>query len=266
MNKLVVLLLGDEWCRVPRYSSRVLAVFKCYGFRPTLKLNYTSSYLSALIILQHFRIMFKSFRRVGFKKNNVFPFPLGYFRQSDLPVIPILERIYDVSFVGSVRNSSNQKHARYFDFLKSPKTLSRQAMVKSLDKWENCNRYKTDIHLTSQFPNADKPPEVPNYSEKLMNTKICLSPRGTSLETFRYFEALRYGCVLISEPIPSHSFYRDSPAIYLNNWDKLPYLLNSLLENPGQLADLHRKALEWWETQCSPNIVSQRMYQSLSFL
>lgn len=264
LQNLIVFLLGDEWCRVPSYASKVLAVFKCYGSTPTLEFHQSDPYLNSLILLQHIRVIFKDLKRWGIKRKNVFPFPLGYFRQSDLPVTPILERTCDVSFIGSLKNSPKQGLSKSLGFLKSPKIVSRQSMVSCISKWHNANQYNIDVQLTSCFPHAKETSELLDYSERLMNAKICLSPRGTSLETFRYFEALRYGCVLISEPVPDYWFYKNSPAIYLNNWNRLPHLLESLLEDPNRLVELHHKALNWWENQCTPFAVSSQMFRYLT--
>ncbi|KST66492.1 glycosyltransferase family 47 protein [Mastigocoleus testarum] len=263
LQNLIVFLLGDEWCRTPSYASDVLAVFKCYGSTPTLEFHQSNLYLNSLILLQYIRVVFKGLKTWGVKSKNVFPFPLGYFRQSDLPTVPILERTCDVSFIGSLKNSPKQGLLKMFGFFKSPKIVSRQSMVSCVSKWQGADRYNVDVRLTSSFPHAEKTSEFGDYSERLMNTKICLSPRGTSLETFRYFEALRYGCILVSEPVPNYWFYKDSPAIYLNDWNKLPQLLESLLGDTQRLEELHHKALNWWQNRCSPSAVSSQMFHNL---
>lgn len=263
LKRLIVFLLGDEWCRMPSYATKVLTVFKCYGLNPTLELHQSNFYLNALILLQYIRVAFKDTKRWR-KKHNIFSIPLGYFRQSDLPIKPILERDIDVSFTGSIKNSPSKGLLSIKDLLKSPKTVSRKSMVSSVEKWENPKNYNIDVKLTTHFPHANKVPDVLDYSERLMNTKICLSPRGTSLETFRYFESLRYGCVLIAEPVPKYWFYEDSPAIYLNNWNRLPVVIENLLADPNRLVELHEQALDWWQSRCSPAAVSARMYQYLN--
>lgn len=264
LSKLIVLLLGDEWCRVPSYATKVLAVFKCYGTRPKLTLHRQAYYLNAVTLLQYLRVFCKDLRRWDMRRKNVFPLPLGYFRQADLPIKEILDRSCDVSFVGSIQNLPDNRLSRGIKtLLRSPKILSRLSMVSQVSQWQSLGDYNIDVRLTSRFPHAKQSSELSDYSQRMMNTKICLSPRGTSFETFRYFEALRYGCVLISEPVPDHWFYRDSPSIYLNDWRQLPVLLEDLLSSPERLRALHRKALHWWETKCSPAALSARIYQDI---
>jgi len=97
------------------------------------------------------------------------------------------------------------------------------------------------------------------YSQRLMDSKICLAPRGTSLETFRYYEGLRYGCVVLTEEQPPHWFYSDAPAIVVDHWDELPSLIPYLLAHPNVLQQKHREALDWWEHVASEEACTDYM-------
>jgi hypothetical protein len=89
------------------------------------------------------------------------------------------------------------------------------------------------------------------YSYEMMRAKICVVPRGTSFETFRFFEAIRYGCVVITEALPRRWFYDGSPAIQLRNWAKLEETLVALLRDGELMQRKHTAALEWWKNVCS---------------
>lgn len=95
-----------------------------------------------------------------------------------------------------------------------------------------------------------------------MNTKICLVPRGSYFETFRFFEALRYGCIVIAEKLPSHWFYDGSPAIQVADWSELDDVIE-LIEN-NSLLELHQKSLDWWNTLCSETAVGKYMADKLN--
>jgi len=118
------------------------------------------------------------------------------------------------------------------------------------------------IHTNDQFVlNAleyglTEPGEVLDaqaYSKTLMDSKICLVPRGTSSETFRFFEGLRYGCVLITERLPSRRFYNNAPIIQVDDWNVLPNIVPTLLADEDRMRRLHRSTLGWWKNVCSEN-------------
>ncbi len=78
---------------------------------------------------------------------------------------------------------------------------------------------RTDIRLTSGFTSSEGAAE--GYSQALMDSRICLAPRGNSAETFRVLEGLRYGCVVVGERLPPFWFYENSPVIQLRTWSEL---------------------------------------------
>ena len=258
-RKLIVVSLGDEWGRVPHYAEQVFAVFKCYGSDLKLSLHRADLILNLSILIQFARSQSKRLKTSKVGGDNVFPLPLGFYRQVSLPTTPILERSADVAFIGSLRNSERKSLLDSLGILRSPKTVSRSSMASYALNWSKQRSYTVDIGLTSRFLNAGQTSKGDDCSERLMDSKICLCPRGTSLETFRYFEALRYGCVLISEPVPDRWFYRDSPAIYINDWKTLPAVLDSLLGDKDRLVALHQQALDWWQSKCAPAAVSAKM-------
>jgi hypothetical protein len=82
-------------------------------------------------------------------------------------------------------------------------------------------------------------------------------PRGCHVETIRYFQALRYGCVVICENLPDHWFYTGSPAIVVEDWAELPDHLDRLLRNPAMMTDLSESALAWWRNMASEPAVAR---------
>lgn len=115
------------------------------------------------------------------------------------------------------------------------------------------------LHVTSDFAphvqmyereNADVM-DADTYSAHMMNARICLAPRGTSPETFRYFEGLRAGCIVITDTMPDHWFYADSPAVEIDDWRTLGEVVLSVLRDPDRLQDMHEKSLQWWDERCS---------------
>jgi hypothetical protein len=62
---------------------------------------------------------------------------------------------------------------------------------------------------------------VEDYWSLLSRAKIVLCPRGGVPETYRFFEAIAAGCVVISEALPGAWYYDDHPAVIVRNWKRL---------------------------------------------
>ena len=99
-----------------------------------------------------------------------------------------------------------------------------------------------------------------------MDTKICLSPRGTHLETYRVCEGMYYGCIVIAEEQPAHWFAEESPAFILNDWDTLPDLLDHLLNNSQRMQQLQQASLAYWDNVLAPRAVGNYIAGRLATL
>ena len=148
-------------------------------------------------------------------------------------------------------------------------------MLHQLDKlMQRMPSIKVDVNLTSSFAlNAlhwgtasEDTLDADAYSRRMMDSTICPIPRGTSPETYRYFEALRYGCIPITEPLPDHWFYRDAPGIVVQDWSELGDVVDELLADPDLLKRTHRKALAWWEEVCSEEAVGTFIAERINAL
>jgi hypothetical protein len=89
----------------------------------------------------------------------------------------------------------------------------------------------------------------------MMDTKICVVPRGTSWETTRLFEGMKYGCVLVTEPLPDRWYLKGVPTIKIKNWQQLPKVLKELLDNQDLMQEMHHKSLAFWQDKCSETVV-----------
>ena len=259
-QNVVAIVLGDEWCRIPKYYNKVRAVFKCYGTRPTLGFNpfLKLSHLNIMFLLKFIQVwtvgipgqfnyklqQFKSERLGALKIVPIYHIPLGYFKQVDMPIKEIENRPYDVFFAGSVEHASYSVWSLKY-WLKPPKDIARKKMMFMINFIRKKNLdVKFNLTITSDF-NAARCADEKSYSEKMMDSKICLVPRGTSLETYRFFEAIRYGCIVITEILPSRWFYNGSPAIRINDWSELEEILDKLINNKLLIKKKHQESLAW---------------------
>ena len=168
------------------------------------------------------------------------------------------ERATDVFFAGSVEHEAS---ARYR--LGSPKTRSRREMVAAVESLAaHRPGLRTDIRLTSGFTSSEGAAE--GYSQALMDSRICLAPRGNSAETFRVLGGLRYGCVVVGERLPPFWFYENSPVIQLRTWSELESAVTSVLDDPERLARLHADSLAWWRDRCSEQAVGRFLADRLN--
>ncbi len=259
---VVVILLENEWCRIPDYASRVLAVFTTYGTRLHWPKNPLTerSFDSVVAALQDARTEFarlptrwRQFVSPA-SQANVLVIPLGYFRQHDVAAVkPIVTRGIDVYFGGSATSQDASPLRR---LVETPKNRSRRLLLDTLRRMKDgAPELALEFDVTKGFWSVGDS-EAARYSNLMMDTKICVVPRGTSLETYRYFEGLRYGCVVVTEALPPHWFYDGAPHIEIGSWLELPSLVEALRNDPKTLELLQEASLEWWERVCAEHSVA----------
>jgi hypothetical protein len=106
------------------------------------------------------------------------------------------------------------------------------------------------------------PPD--KYGNMIANSKIVLCPTGvSSKECFRHYEAMRAGCVIISERLPETYFYKDSPIIQIDNWKEGLAKAHDLINDDRELEKISRKTYEWWEERCSEFATAKYMKMCL---
>ena len=272
-SKVIAVLLGDELAQMPVYRHKVAMVFKCYGVGPPLGFNPITqpSYQNVLTLLQHgyakarFMHSMLSEKKLsrgvqanGDKQVPIYPIPLGYANQVDVPFIPFHKRTNDISFAGSVVHRK-YKWWSIQKWFKTPKSYSRGKMIAALQEYAQTHpSLNVDLKVTPSFK-AIRSEDPVSYSDRVMNTKISLVPRGASYETYRFFEAIRFGCLVIAEYLPDFWFYKGAPVIRISNWNNLGRELDKLIANPSEAELMHQKVLNWWEQKCSEQALGAYM-------
>jgi hypothetical protein len=275
-DRVVAVVLGDEVGRIPAYVGRVRAVFKCYGIRPVLGAGpLRDPSLTGLVSLgqcavrwlrwlpggaAHARLELSRRLRGWPASPAIATIPLGTYNQLDVPVVPMAERPTDLFFAGSVEHRPSLRHRL------SPKTRHRRDMLAAVERFRGRRPgLLVDLRLTPGFE-ASKAGSAATYSQGLMNAKVCLAPRGTSLETFRVFEGLRYGCVVVADRLPRHWFYKGAPMLQLDRWDGLEAAVAPLLDDRRALDRWHVRTMRWWRERCSEAAVGRFMAARLNEL
>ncbi len=274
-DNVVAVILGDEVGFIPRYIAQVRAVFKCYGTRPVLGSGplQNPSLTGVAELAQcgvrwlrwlpggvaHGGLLLRQAARVQRLTPSVSTVPLGTFNQLDLPVIPIEQRPTDIFFAGSIEHGGTLRQ-RWL----SPKVRARREMLRAVEQLATSRpQLRVDLRVTGGFKASEAASSL-GYSQGMMGARVCLAPRGTSVETYRLLEGLRYGCVVVSDRLPPHWFYTGAPFLQLKRWSDLESVVWPVLEDRRALQRAHRRGLQWWHDCCSEAAVGQFLAQRIN--
>lgn len=218
-----------------------------------------------------FSAIFKNYLPWEFPDERIFSLPLGYV--SGVPkseCIPVNERKLNVFFSGcpqvsrtgffgimaKLASSADHVPVANWDLMQSV-AQSEQACVYDM----SAAFPESYIRMTPEFAQGL---DRSTYGMMLRNCKIALCPPGwKSAETYRHFEAMRAGCIVISGPLPDTRIYRNSPIICLDSWKNLEPTVNKLLKDEMLMLDLQQKTLAWWDNVCSEKAVAEHIRTQL---
>lgn len=208
--------------------------------------------------------------------HNFFAYPLGIPKNIELqPIEDINSRSIDVFFSG---NLNNNRKVFLTEILQNRRFLYFISLILRIPKLGNilkpffinaffCNLDKTRknaiIRFTQSFQSGFQASE---YSKILSKSKIILSPKGfDDAECFRFYEATRQGCVVITEKLPTHDFYNYKDAyIEVNNWKNINKLIDELLENPARLKKISENAIIYYNQKLSPKGIAQYIWNRIN--
>ena len=188
-------------------------------------------------------MIFKNYQPFVSMPRNLRVVPLGC--NKDVPVLPrkpMVERALDVFFIG--RPEYRESFFR--------------AAIPAFDDDEDLS---VEISKAPGFRMGHTPQD---YAGRLADTKVALSPRGVSHETFRTYEAMRAGCVVIAERQLRSWFNEGWPVNEVADWYGVGGLVRKLLNDPVRLEELSRQSLDWWREKCSEEAVAHYMVRELS--
>ncbi|GIG29374.1 hypothetical protein Cma02nite_19740 [Cellulomonas marina] len=273
---VIVLQVADEWCRWPRYVDDVAAVLKTNGTFPALGWPgvRASVGLQAMSVLQWIRVTLKTLpgrpRHLRWRltrmcaRTPVIVIPLGALSPPPTQAVPWEERTVDVIFLGSIAHG--QEGSRR---VAGPKEYARRDMLAAVNDVK-LRRPDLKFRLGETGGFVESIASDQNaYSRAMGNARVALVPRGTHLETFRFFEAIGAGAVPIVEPLPRHRYYSSGPHVRLKNWAELPRIIDYLLPVEGLHAQgygqgLHEQCLRAWSSTYAPDAVGRSSAQELT--
>jgi len=207
--------------------------------------------------------VFKSYLPDGHCSSFI-PIPVGYNAQiPKLPIKNVMERGIDVFYSGNL--NSNRLTGLYKSLHKLswlPKRLFlaiyarpriRKLFNLSFPIYFQSKIYKYNISFNDGFNLGLK---KSLYADALNNCKIALCPKGYFVnETFRFYEALRQGAIVVSERLPNHSFYKDAPVLQTETWNDLPKIIKQIyIKN---MEEQQKASLNYYEANLSEMAVAQ---------
>jgi hypothetical protein len=269
-RRVVVICLNDELARRPAYTTPVSVVFKTYGVQRRFIQNVQwssgpktliSSTLNELRCQQQRAASFVSGRALSRSRTcPTVDIPLGLLSPRSREFVPFSDRTYELVFLGSQVHGTEGRRLS-----PTEKYSSRRDLVKVLAQLKRSNPdLQMCIALRDSFAEAQR--HRTDYSAALMNSRIAPCPRGMSLETYRYFEALAAGCIVVAENLPARYYYRDAPILQVRKWTELKAIVEHLRRDPRAAHELHHQALQWWQERCSPAATAQRMVRAMMVL
>lgn len=271
-NHVVAILWQEERCKIPVYSRHIRGVLRYgpatpfLGFHPRLGINK----YEAVLTFQYLRdtaLHFRTKRQMLAPHPNWPPvvhgiprilfIPLGYHSQEELPQVPMADRNLDAFFAGEVHTPVSKSSYRHW--LTTSKTQARKQLWNTLLKLKQDPEWRIDMGDIAGGEGTPRRQGFGSYSEKMINSRICPAPRGTIAESYRLYEGLRAGCLVISNRLPEASFLRGAPIIQIDNWNKLPALLKKYARDLDALEHYRKASLDFWKNHLSEPIIAQQV-------
>lgn len=206
-------------------------------------------------IKDSFRIIFKNY--VHEESRNVFANALGYINDYENEDKCIIQKDVSVFFAG---NLNENRFPLYRMLLLErypvlhilnvlPEPVSNRLIHRIKHKVLDLSRGEAAFHFSLGFRSGLR---YPDYFNLLLRSRYVIAPRGfESSETFRHFEALSAGCILISEPVPNTSLYPDPPFLTFKTIAELQEVLKKVERgeyDEGRLVQSHKRFFESYMT------------------
>ena len=279
---VVAVLLQEERCKVPVYGRQVRAVIRnlltypFLGYRPHRALTGGFTRLEAVLTFEFLRDSYTSLRAryararppAGFpspvrRDPRTLRLPLGYHSQQDLPQVPMAERTLDTFFAGQVQESVPP--GSYRQYLSTSKMQARKQIWQVLRELQKEGMWRMDLGDLAADQTRVAGASFGSYSEKMMQSRICVAPRGSMADTFRAFEGLRAGCLVVANPLPKDDFlYPRAPLLIVDHWREIRGILERYARDVDALEEWRAKSLAWWHGHLRPEVLAVALARDLN--
>ena len=200
--------------------------------------------------------------------DNITSIPLGCYAKIDdeMTLTPMNERLFNMSFIGCL-NRNRLELASIIS--KIPKTLMILSLYNKPNFMLNILNHLVKFLLPKNYfmftDNFGKGFDQKSYSNLLSSSKIVLCPRGwTNTESFRIYEAMKAGCVVITEALPDRSYYKGIPVMQVDNWKDGLDLARYYLKHPYLLEKKGAQCRKFYEEKLSPEATAKIIMDKLA--
>ncbi|MEQ8924879.1 MAG: hypothetical protein RLO81_03640 [Fulvivirga sp.] len=208
------------------------------------------------------RATFKTYLAKEDYEKQLFYLPVGPNPNiAEYKVCPIDGRKWNVFFSGNLHKGRKKLYQYFTGAYLIPFSILHR--LRFLFGSNFSNKFKPSyIMFTNSFQSGLS---FDDYSKYLYDSKIVLCPPGNpGTETMRHFEALRAGCVVISEELPRIKFFENSPIIIVQNWKSLNEIVMNIASDSGRLKERMRMTLQWWENYGAAPAVAKSIMQKIT--
>lgn len=187
---------------------------------------------------------------VDYKK--IFPIPCGY---------SMIHKNNGETYTYHYKEPKNINERTIDLFFSGQISANRNQMISAINKIKG--KYNVLTNVTDGFAKGFN---INEFYEKLGDAKISLVPNGVVIpESFRFFESFMRHCIVITT-LPQNSnydmwYYKDCPALFLNNWSELTESkIDELLKN----LDYHyERSKIYFENKISPKAVATYIKETI---
>ena len=200
------------------------------------------------------------------EENNITSLPLGFHTWvGNWKPIPMEERLFNLSFSGCLNRNRIPLASEItgihpliigFGLRTLPKLTLSVLNIISLVKHNN-DYFRFNADFNKGLNSKD-------YHFYLKNTKVALIPKGwVNTETFRLYESMKWGCVLITEELPQREYYNDIPVIQVKDWKAGWRIAQKLILNKPKLDHLSKQTQQYYEDNLSSMAVGLLFHRTL---
>lgn len=270
---VIAVLLQEERCKVPAYARQVGAVIRNLSDKPYLgfRMRPTPPALVAALAFEYARdtaLRARSFSRVrkdppqALDRPRILRIPLGYQSGQLVAHRHMAERTLDTFFAGDLSTPFLRNDYRHW--ILPSKTLARRQLWTTLQALQKTGAWRIALSNVRPDEPAAQRPDYQSYSERMMNSRICVAPRGSNWETYRFYEGLCAGCLVFTNPFKNEPFLRGAPVITIDSWHELPRLLQRYARDIDTLERYRLASLAWWNEHCSEPVIARQLADQLN--